>query len=37
MVITYDLYKELALDRSWDEPTIKSKLKEIQRLWTKSN
>lgn len=35
MVITYDLYKELALDRSWDEPTIKSKLKEIQRLWTK--
>lgn len=35
MDITYDLYKELELDRSWDEPTIKTRLKEIQRLWTK--
>lgn len=35
MVVTYDLYKELELDRSWDEVTIKGKLKEIQRLWTK--
>lgn len=35
MVITYDLYRELELDRSWDESTIKKQLKEIQRLWTK--
>ena len=35
MDITYDLYKELGLDRSWDETTIKTRLKEIQRLWTK--
>ena len=35
MEVTYDLYKELNLDRSWDEATIKTKLKEIQRLWTK--
>ena len=35
MEVTYDLYKELELDRSWDEATIKTKLKEIQRLWTK--
>lgn len=35
MVVTYDLYKELDLDRAWDESNIKSKLKEIQRLWTK--
>lgn len=35
MVVTYDLYKELDLERSWDENTIKDKLKEIQRLWTK--
>lgn len=35
MVVTYDLYKELSLERTWDESTIKSKLKEIQRLWTK--
>lgn len=35
MDITYDLYKELELDRSWDESEIKTKLKEIQRLWTK--
>ncbi len=35
MDITYDLYKELELDRSWDESVIKTRLKEIQRLWTK--
>jgi hypothetical protein len=35
MVVTYDLYKELELDRSWSEVTIKGKLKETQRLWTK--
>lgn len=35
MVVTYDLYKELDLERSWDESNIKTKLKEIQRLWTK--
>lgn len=34
MAVTYDLYKELGLDRSWDEKTIKEKLKEIQKLWT---
>lgn len=34
MSITYDLYKELELDRSWDEKTIKDKLKELQKLWT---
>lgn len=35
MVVTYDLYKELELNRSWDEHDIKTRLKEIQRLWTK--
>lgn len=35
MVVTYDLYKELKLERSWDESNIKTRLKEIQRLWTK--
>lgn len=35
MSVTYDLYKELELDRSWDETTIKTRLKELQRLWTK--
>ena len=35
MEVTYDLYKELDLDRSWDEDQIKKKLKELQRLWTK--
>lgn len=35
MVVTYDLYKELNLERSWDESNIKTRLKEIQRLWTK--
>lgn len=35
MVVTYDLYKDLNLERSWDESNIKTRLKEIQRLWTK--
>lgn len=35
MVVTYDLYKELELERSWDESSIKTRLKEIQRMWTK--
>jgi len=34
MTITYDLYKELDLDRSWDEKIIKDRLKDIQKLWT---
>lgn len=29
MEVTYDLYKELELDRSWDEATIKTKLKRF--------
>lgn len=29
MVVTYDLYKELELERAWDEKTIKSTLKEM--------
>ena len=33
MDVTYDLYKDLDLDRSWDEATIKQKLKEIQKFW----
>lgn len=33
MTITYDLYKKLQIDRSWDEDTIKSHLKEIQKNW----
>lgn len=34
MTVTNDLYKELELDRSWDEKTIKDRLKEIQKLYT---
>lgn len=34
MDVSYDLYKKLGLDRSWDEATIKQKLKEIQKFWT---
>lgn len=34
ITVTYDLYKELELNRSWDEKTIKDRLKEIQKLWT---
>ena len=28
MAVTVDYYKELELDRSWDEKTIREKLKE---------
>lgn len=34
MTVTYDLYKKLELDRSWDEKIIKDRLKEIQKMWT---
>lgn len=34
MTVTYDLYKKLELDRSWDEKAIKDRLKEIQKMWT---
>lgn len=34
MEATYDLYKKLDLDRSWDTPAIKERLKEIQKMWT---
>ncbi|MDO4301291.1 MAG: hypothetical protein Q4D26_07875 [Clostridia bacterium] len=34
MTVTYDLYKVLELERSWDEKTIRSKLKERQKFWT---
>lgn len=33
MTVTYDLYKELELDRSWDGATIKDHLKQIQKIW----
>ena len=33
--ITYDLYKELGLDRSLSEAEIKKKLKETDRMWRK--
>jgi tetratricopeptide (TPR) repeat protein len=33
MTVTYDLYKELELDRSWDGQTIKDRLKQIQKIW----
>ena len=35
MSATVDLYKELGLDRSWSENEIKSKLKELQKMWTR--
>lgn len=34
MAVTQDLYKELALDRAWDEKVIRDKLKEMQKMWT---
>ena len=34
MTVTYDLYKELELNRAWDEKSIKNRLKEIQKSWT---
>ena len=30
MAVTVDYYKELELDRSWDEKTIREKLKDLQ-------
>lgn len=35
MAVTVDYYKELELDRSWDEKTIREKLKDLQKVWTK--
>lgn len=34
MVVTVDFYKELQIDRSWDEKTIRNHLKTMQKLWT---
>ena len=34
MTVTQDLYKELELDRAWDEKTIRDKLKAMQKMWT---
>ena len=35
MAVTVDYYKELELDRSWDEKTIREKLKDLQKVLTK--
>lgn len=35
MTVTVDLYKELELDRSWDESAIRNKLKELNKFWTR--
>lgn len=32
--ITVDLYKELEIDRAWDEKSIRNHLKGLQKLWT---
>lgn len=34
MNITVDLYKELEIDRAWDEKSIRNHLKGLQKLWT---
>lgn len=34
MNITVDLYKELEIDRAWDERSIRNHLKNLQKLWT---
>lgn len=34
MDISEDLYKELEIDRAWDEKTIRTYLKGIQKIWT---
>ena len=34
MEITYDLYKMLDLDRSWNEKEIRAELKKLTKLWT---
>jgi hypothetical protein len=33
--VTVDLYKELEIDRSWDEKTIRKKIKELNKFWVK--
>ena len=33
MDVTVDLYKELDIDRAWDEKTIRNHLKNLQRTW----
>ncbi len=37
LVVTYDLYKVLNLDRAWDCKTIKKNVLAEQSLWTKRN
>ena len=32
--VSVDLYKELEIDRSWDEKSIRNHLKGLQKLWT---
>lgn len=34
MVVTVDLYKELGIDRTWNENQIREQLKKLQKLWT---
>ena len=34
MDVSVDLYKELEIDRSWDEKSIRNHLKALQKLWT---
>lgn len=34
MDVTVDLYKELEIDRAWDEKSIRNHLKGLQKLWT---
>ena len=34
MNVTVDLYKELEIDRAWDEKNIRNHLKGLQKLWT---
>lgn len=33
MDITIDYYKELDIDRSWDEKTIREHLKNMEKIW----
>lgn len=35
MTVTVDLYKELELDRAWDESAIRNRLKELNKFWTR--
>lgn len=34
MDVTVDLYKELEIDRAWDEKSIRNYLKQLQKMWT---